>query len=392
MKMSGMVVTETAVRSIICELLRSDVPAVSNEMPFQDNGCPIDVNSEIDTTYRAFDGTYEIPVGTDIVPHDKRELEAVIKAFLVGVPNTSVPKLFHKIQRAFDEVADDDEGVPMKKVNASPMQGKNIEESLRKAIRKLIEGPEMKSALNFSGYDVGGDSDDDEPLKRKRDINLADKSDPSRLTYAQLAKKRGELDAKKSGMSPEEIAAATRELDDEDPREMSHDEMLPYMGHAGVTGVKGEEYKTIQKAKFLADMDPKTRSELIGTARDEYVQFLADGGDLEPEEVDMLKKHPAAVEELEGFRDWLDAYVWNDLEDEDPVHYIPGKEYDAIRADKLSKGIEPAWPKGPKGEPVHKKGDWADKQRAQAANSVRDREKDRNKEKKAADKAAKKGE
>jgi tetratricopeptide (TPR) repeat protein len=135
----------------------------------------------------------------------------------VGVPNTSVPKLFHKIQRAFDEVADDDEGVPMKKVNANPMQGKNIEESIRKAIRKLLEGPEMKSALNFSGYDVGGDSDDDEPLKRKRDINLADKSDPSRLTYAQLAKKRGELDAKKSSMSPEELAAATRELDDEDP-------------------------------------------------------------------------------------------------------------------------------------------------------------------------------
>lgn len=380
--MSKVLVTETAIRSLISELLKSDaMPAISNELPYQ---APITANPELDTTYRVFNGTYEIPVGFEIVPHDKRELAAIIKSFLVDVPDTAVGDIYAKMKVLFDEI---ESGADEMGKNSTVDFNSVFEATIRKHIRKLLEAPEMKSALNFSGFDFGSDDGDEAPLKRKRDINIADTSDPTRKTYAQVQGRKEKLKNDLPNMSPEERAEAEAELaslDLEDPREMSHDEMLPYLGHAGVTGVKSEEFKTIQKANFLANMDPKERADLIDTARDEYVTFLADGGDLDPEEVELLKKSPEAVEELEGFRDWLDAYIWEALEDEDPVHYIPGEKYDAIRADKLAKGIEPAWPKGPKGEPVHKRGDWADKQRSKAARSVQDREKERNKEKKAA--------
>lgn len=388
---SGILVSEAAVRSLVKELLGSDTPAVVNELPYQDPHCPIDPSPEMDTSYRAYDQLYSVPIGTALVPHDRAEMEVALKTFLEQVPENDIPKLYHKIQRVFDEVAVEDdgagEGIKMKvSTNKHPMT-KNVEESLRREIYRLIE-----AEIAYSGPDFGGESDDDdEPLKRKRDINIADTSDPNAMTYPQVEKKRNELERKLAAAStPEEKRAAKKELAEFEAlvaskgstREMSHGEMNDYLGHTGVTGVKGEEFRTLEKMKFLANLDPKSRKKLMDTARNEYIDFLASSGDITDQEVADLRAHPSIVEELEGFRDWLDAYVWNDLEAADPVHYIPGKEYDAIRADKLAKGIEPAWPKGPKGEPVHKKGDWTDKQRAKAAAATRDREKERRKEKK----------
>lgn len=389
MKMTGdsdMIVSEVAIRGLVRELLYVDAPAVVNELPFQDTSVPLEASPEMDTTYRAYDKLYSVPIGTELVPHDKKELEIALRGFIEDAPECAVSKLYHKIQRVFDEVTiedDDSEGIEMKtSTNKVPMTS-NVEEAVRRTIRKIMEAPDMHGALNFSGYDYQGEHDDDEgPLKRKRDINLADKSDPSKITLPQLAKKKHDLKSRMASMSPEEKAAAERDLADTDQtREMTHDEMMPYLGHKGPQGVKGEEFRTLEKVKFLANMDPQDRANLMNTARGEYIDFLASGGDLEPEEVEMLKSNPTAVEELDGFREWLDAYVWDDLEADDPVHYIEPEKYDNIRKDKLEKGIEPAWPKGPKGEPVNKAGDWTNKQRVKANKSTDDRAKERKKEK-----------
>lgn len=390
-------ISESAVRSLIRELLGNDVPAVQNELP-----APVMPSPEVDTTYRVHAQLYDVPIGAELVPKDKAELEAALKAFVAEVPDCQVPKLYHKIQRAFDEVGkENEEGIAMaetKKTNKDAL----TEESIRKAVRKLLEAPEMKSALNFSGFDAYGDSeDDDEPLKRvaakdraygQADLRTgqADKRDPSKITYPALVKKKHDLMSKLPTMSPEEREAAEKELAGSETREMSHDEMVPFLGHSGVTGVKGEEFKTLEKARHLANMDPMARQELMDSARDEYIEFLESSGDLEPDEVELLYANPAMVEDLDGFRDWLDAYIWDSLEGSDPVHYIEPEEYDRIRAEKLAAKVEPAWPKGPHGEPVHKKGDWTNKQTAKAARSTHDREKERSKEDKGKDKGKKK--
>lgn len=385
-------ISETAVRSLIRELLDNDMPAVRNELP-----APVMPSPEVDTTYRVHAQLYDVPIGAELVPHDKLELAAALKAFVAEVPDSQVPTLYHKIQRAFDEVSkENEEGIAM--AESKKTKDALVEENIRKAVRKLLEAPDMRSALNFSGFDAYGDSDEEDgPIKRvsakdraygQADLRLgqADKTDTSKVTYPQLLKKKHDMKSALSGMSPEERAAAEKDLNDTETREMSHDEMLPFMGHAGTTGVKGEEFKTLEKVRHLANLNPQARKELMDTARDEYIEFLEASGDLEAEEVSLLYSNPGMVEDLEGFRDWLDAYIWDSLESSDPVHYIDPSDYDSIRADKLANKIEPAWPKGPQGEPVHKKGDWTNKQRVSATKSTTARDNERSKEDKGKDK------
>lgn len=389
----GITVTKSAVRSLVRELLYHDAPAVVNELPYQDPTVPLEASPEMDTTYRAYDKLYSVPVGTELVPHDKKELEVILHDFLDKAQDTDVPKLYHSIQRAFDEVAAQDdgegEGISMKvNTNKSPMKS-NVEEAIRKHVRKIVEAPDFGTSLSFSGYDSLGDSDDDaEPIKRiaKKDrvsanlrTGMADTSDKDALTLPAAEKMQADLKSQLASgeLSQEEYEQAMQGIE---TREMTHGEMVPYLDVSGNSGVKGEEYKALDKMRHLANMDPKERSHIMSTARNEYIDFLSSGGDLTPEEVQELHDNPSAVEELHGFRDWLDAYVWDDLEQGDPVHYIPGKDYDSIRADKLSKGIEPAWPKGPHGEPVNKKGDWTMKQHAKAATSTKDRSKEHERE------------
>lgn len=388
----GILVSENAVRSLVRELLYQDSPAVVNELPYQDFDAPLESSPETDTTYRAYDNLYSVPIGTVLVPHDKKELEIALRSFLEKVPDSDVPKLYHSIQRAFDEVAAEEgsEGQEIhmaKQMKQSPMTS-NVEESIRRQIRKIM----IESGLSYSGPDTfaGSGDEDDGPLKRKRDINIADTSDASKLTYPQLVKKKRDLKSKMSGMSAEERSAAERDLGDTETREMSHGEMVDDLDVDGPSGVKREEHLAIEKAKYLSQLgenDPAKLKALMDTARHEYIDFLASGGDLSDEEVDTLDANPGAVESLDGYREWLDAYIWDGLENDDPVHYIPAKDYDAVRADKLAKGITPAYPKGPKGEPVHKKVDWKDKQYARASASTKDREKDRERETKQSKKA-----
>ena len=219
MSMSGILVTENAVRALVKELLSTNLPAVVNELPFQDRSEPIVPRPEVDTTVRAYDQIYSVPVGVNLMPHDKKEFEVVMKTYLVDVPDTSIPSLFKKMQKAFDEVAledDDTEGLEMKiDTNKHPMS-KNVEESIRKEIRRILkEAPPMTGGLGFSGFDYYGDHDDDETIRRRRETNFADISDETKLTYPEMIKKSHELKQKaKSAKTPEERAEIEKELND----------------------------------------------------------------------------------------------------------------------------------------------------------------------------------
>lgn len=321
MSMSGILVTENAVRALVKELLSTNLPAVVNELPFQDRSEPIVPRPEVDTTVRAYDQIYSVPVGVNLMPHDKKEFEVVMKTYLVDVPDTSIPSLFKKMQKAFDEVAledDDTEGLEMKiDTNKHPMS-KNVEESIRKEIRRILkEAPPMTGGLGFSGFDYYGDHDDDETIRRRRETNFADISDETKLTYPEMIKKSHELKQKaKSAKTPEERAEIEKELNDlkYNTREMTQTEMAPTLDYAGPQGVKGEEYKTIQKAKFISDLSPPERNKLFSKARKGYLEWLKMSGELSEDEVKLLHSHPVAVDELDGFRDWLSAYIRDAME------------------------------------------------------------------------------
>lgn len=355
--MDQIIVTETAVRTLVKELLMNDVPAVVNEPPVHDPYVPIEPRPEIDTSYRAYDDMYAIPVGTDISPKDKHELEAAIKVFLEDLPDVAVGRAFTKIEKAIEDAAEESgatEELSMKTAdNLNLSKVRHVEtESIRKAVRTLLK-------------EIGDSDDDDDIMKkldlptpaavrraaiedpalppkfkprpkktaeenaedlrrlfskirlpkgsgdyqRKREMNLADQKDPDALTYPELLKKKAEFKRLAATASPEERARLERELASLKTREMSYKEMAPHLGYAGETGAKKIDWLTLQKGKFLGNLSPEAEHALFGKARRGYIEFLKRSGELSDDEVKMLEDHPQAVQELDGFRDWLAPYV-----------------------------------------------------------------------------------
>lgn len=81
-----------------------------------------------------------------------------------------------------------------------------------------------------------------------------------------------------------------------------------------VAGAKFAVDTAMEKTKYLLQMDPDDAELLVLTSMDEYIKHLEKVGDLDKEDVRLMRDNPNIVRELDGFRDHLAQTVKHELQ------------------------------------------------------------------------------
>ena len=114
-------------------------------------------------------------------------------------------------------------------------------------------------------------------------------------------------DEEGSAKSDEPVAGRTRKnVMQTDVGGASFADIAKELGFATTSGAKAAVEKAMQKAKFLAGMDPDDLEILTLTAMNDYIDVLKSTGELTGDDVKLMKDHPEIVSSLDGFREFLD--------------------------------------------------------------------------------------
>lgn len=112
----------------------------------------------------------------------------------------------------------------------------------------------------------------------------------------------------------EEDAAEQEEIDEKS----TFEEIMKYLGFTSARGAKAIVDRTLEKFSFLwkmQDQDPAKFDEFVLSLVAGYIKQLASTGELDAEDIAMLKAHPDMVSELDGFREYAHKYVKRGMRD-----------------------------------------------------------------------------
>ena len=188
------------------------------------------------------------PMNDDFVPQNKTELAVSISSMLQGISDEEAPCVYKHIK----QVIDDNLGEEMNDVN--------VEEVVRKAVRKVLEEKNIKREKEVVDFD---DEDDDEDRKMNTAASLGG------ATFDEIAKSLG----------------------------------------YSVAGAKQAVDKALEKAQFVGSIDPDDLEIMTLMAMNDYVDYLSGSGELTPADVQLMKNHPDVLRTLDGFREFLHKYI-----------------------------------------------------------------------------------
>lgn len=315
--------------SALVELIREafDTPAIVDvTMVSSSDDMPVVVNPSVDDSMVPVEVT---PVDIAYVPRDKTEFSIAVKSLTKHLPDEVIPLLYARVREivldaedacAATEDSGDIENMPKKRDNSPLGQLSNpgklgMEEALRRSIRKMIseeteeerkrDDEEKVDALDEPTVDVPVDSEDSEeeeltPATDTSDVDVESPWDPDAEAdeeEARLEKEKQERE--KASSSPKGEA-----------------DLMKYIAsEMGISTSGATRLKTTGLAKLahMAKMDHEDVLDYMFDKVNDYVKYLDRSGELTPEEVSTLKRHPDIVIDLDGFREFLHKYIRKDV-------------------------------------------------------------------------------
>jgi hypothetical protein len=279
-------INEESVRKLVRAMLEGTV-----EVPIQANP-----NVEPLMNDRQLDYIERTPV-------DSVELSNVIGNKLRGLDDEVAPHIFRQLAAIID-VEEDKE----KEEDAMTHESK-----LRSVIRRML-----KETLDEAKPD---------PWKNAPPVTgplPAVKKIPAGVHGAEYNKKFGKY---KSDLKKMVKSTGAEDMGDEPERDKrgymstqaaggaSFDEIAAEFGFAGPQGAKAAVEKALAKMRYLMKLPEEDRDFLVLAAMDDYINMLSKTGELTPQDVTLLRAHPAIVQDLEGFKDHLHKFVLRGMRD-----------------------------------------------------------------------------
>lgn len=273
------VVTEKAVREYISELMSG--PGWGAERTASPS--PVVTSAVVDPSAAVTD-----PSNVNFKPRNRAELKTAMSSVINKISDDSAADLYVAIQDVIE-----DKEKKEKEMNKT-------ESIIRAAVRKLLKeveydpnDPKLPPVKKIP-YGVHGSEYMRNLEKRKTDLRKT-------LEKSTLD------DEEDSAKRDEPAAGRTRKnVMQTDVGGASFADIAKELGFATTSGAKAAVEKAMQKAKFLADMDPDDLEILTLTAMNDYIDVLKSTGELTGDDVKLMKDHPEIVSSLDGFREFLD--------------------------------------------------------------------------------------
>lgn len=273
------VVTEKAVREYISELMSG--PGWGAERTASPS--PVVTSAVVDPSAAVTD-----PSNVNFKPRNRAELKTAMSSVINKISDDSAADLYVAIQDVIE-----DKEKKEKEMNKT-------ESIIRAAVRKLLKeveydpnDPKLPPVKKIP-YGVHGSEYMRNLEKRKTDLRKT-------LEKSTLDDEEG------SAKSDEPVAGRTRKnVMQTDVGGASFADIAKELGFATTSGAKAAVEKAMQKAKFLASMDPDDLEILTLTAMNDYIDVLKSTGELTGDDVKLMKDHPEIVSSLDGFREFLD--------------------------------------------------------------------------------------
>jgi hypothetical protein len=295
--MKQVIITESALREILLEEMNSGYPADDSTSTI-----PVNVNPVI-----APDAPEVDPNNNNFVPKNKTELLSALR-MLCNVSDDEAPEIYITIKDS------------MKKQEEN--MGKNdVKESIRLAVRKMLAEMSSSEKKQAAADKLWSELPKVDPSKYPPVTKVpagvsalggepAEKKAKFEKNKAQLQKtfqtmKMSDIEEEPTSSEPE----ARKNVMMSDVGGSSFKEIAKELGFAAESGAKQAVEKALAKAKFIMTMDlfnPEELEIIVLQTMSDYIDFLKSSGELDAEEVKMLKNNPGVVKELDGFREFLD--------------------------------------------------------------------------------------
>lgn len=276
------VVSENAVRDYISEIMTGS----GNEPHFS----PVAVSPNVDPSAAMTE-----PTNNRFKPQNRAELKSAMSVMIDQISDDDSSEFFLAMKDLLQNKKDKEEDKKMDD------QKKTTESFIRAAIRKI---------LNEAGKDDTAKKADLPPVK-KIPYGMHGSEYLSKLEKRKADVKRS-LEKSTLGDGEEhtkgDMPVPGRERKNvmqTDVSGASFKEIAKEMGFSHESGAKAAVERAMQKAKFLAGMDPDDLQILTLTAMNDYIDVLKDTGELTAEDVKLMKDHPQIVVSLDGFREYL---------------------------------------------------------------------------------------
>jgi len=235
-------------------------PTAVYELPYED--APLEADPEIEQDLPP-------PVeDEDYVPSDNEELAKSLSLISKFVPAEKIEQFYNKIRELVPGW-----DIPIKLEGATTMNKE--EQKLRQHIRKIIkEAYEEDEYGEHSSYDDYVDPDASADEQERWDQEERDRE-----------KARAEADKEKlKGMAVE-------------------------LGAAGPSGVRRLQGVAMKRLTFIANMPEEVKDNMHKHATSDYIVTLNKTGELDAEDVKLMRDNPDIVQGLDGYREFLHKYI-----------------------------------------------------------------------------------
>jgi hypothetical protein len=276
-------VTDKAVREYIREMMAA--PGLGWQTTGDLSTTPVGVSSVVDPSAAVTD-----PGNPNFRPQNRAELRSAVSAMIDDISDDEASDFYAALQDAAKE-------------EEMEKEDKKVEETIRRSIRKVLSevGPWRDTGMSYSGPVSGTPS-------VKPGFTKCDACDGEGIledgTDCTACKGKGSVPSgKRKNVMQTDVGGA------------SFKEIAKEMGYASESGAKQAVEKALQKAKFVATMEPEDLKIVTLTAMNDYVDFLNKSGELTPADVQLMKDHPAIIQGLDGFREFLEKALKRAMKD-----------------------------------------------------------------------------
>lgn len=265
MKNVRVITNKDSVRKLIKEALNGSYhPAVVNELPFEEPPVVANPISGVENV----DSPLDPPVEDDqFVPTNNVELAAATEKLSKQVPPEKIAKFYNDIKNLVKSAKEEQESELIdnkpefykseEQITTVPKDKTRVESFIRKEVKRLIEDLRDKDL----------DLDDDEKHDDDQEYEVEQGEE---ATFAEIAQEMG--------FTPQNAQALIN--------------------------------STAAKLKVWGFGIPNVeREQIILTAVNDYIEYLTSSGELDQDEVQLLKKHPEFIQELDGFREFMRKYI-----------------------------------------------------------------------------------
>lgn len=274
-------VTEKAVRDFIREMLEN--PSLNRQVTGDVSSVtPVNVSDVVDPSAAATD-----PGNQNFKPRNRMELKTALSSMVDDISDDDASNFYKHMQ---DAVKKEEE------MNKSK-EDKSVEETVRRAVRKMLSevGPYRDTGMSYSGPMTGSPS-------MKAGFEECEACEGEGIlddgTDCGVCMGKGAVPSKgRKNVMMTDVGGA------------SFKEIAAKMGYAAESGAKQAVEKALQKARFVATMDPDELQIITLTAMNDYVEMLRKTGELTPADVQLMKDHPGITASLDGFREFLSKAI-----------------------------------------------------------------------------------